>query len=100
MGEHSRAPHTHPCLMPVTIEERLVHLRLQGPHWGPRKLLHRLAMVEPGPLWSAPSTAGEILTRHGTGVDGHRRSRSPCSLRWGRARCGSPTSKGGSGRTM
>jgi putative transposase len=77
VGEHSRAPHTHPCLTPVTIQERLVHLRLQRPHWGLRKLLHRLAMVEPGSPCSAPSTAGEILTRHGLVAPRRRRRRTP-----------------------
>ena len=76
------APHTHPCLTPVAIQERLVQLRLQRPHWGPRKLLHRLAKVEPGLPWPAPSTAGEMLTRpaswrHGVGDDGHRRHAAP-----------------------
>lgn len=44
--EQSRAPHPHPRLTPVAIQERLVQLRLQRPHWGPRKLLHRLATEE------------------------------------------------------
>jgi len=75
--EHSRAPHTHPRLTPVAIQERLVQLRLQRPHWGPRKLLHRLATVEPGTPWPAPSTAGEILTRHGLVATRRRRRRTP-----------------------
>jgi transposase-like protein len=63
--EHSRVPQSCPHLTPVALQVRLVQLRREHPHWGPRKLLHRLGTLEPGTAWPAPSTAGEILKRHG-----------------------------------
>jgi transposase-like protein len=88
--EHSRAPHMCPHETPEALQERLVQLRRQRPHWGPRKLRHRLAILEPETAWPAPSTAGDILKRHGlvaTGADGagRLRRRRPCR------RPGSPT---------
>lgn len=75
--EHSRAPHTRPHLTPVAIQARLVQLRMQHPHWGPRKLLHRLVTGEPGTAWPASSTAGDILKRHGLVTTRRRRHRTP-----------------------
>ena len=75
--EHSRAPSTCPHLTPVALQERVVQMRLQHPHWGPRKLLHRLGTVEPDTVWPAPSTAGEILKRHGLVAKRRRRRRTP-----------------------
>ena len=73
MHEHHRAPHTRPHLTPAPLQERLVQLRVQHPHWGPRKLLHRLATLEPGTAWPAPSTAtdfkGWFRTDDGTRID-------------------------------
>ena len=75
--EHSRAPATCPHLTPVALQERVVQMRLQHPHWGPRKLLHRLGTVEPDTVWPAPSTAGEILKRHGLVAKRRLRRRTP-----------------------
>ena len=77
--EHSRAPSTCPHLTPVALQERVVQMRLQHPHWGPRKLLHRLGTVEPDTVWPAPSTAGEILKRHGLVAKRRLRRRTPPS---------------------
>jgi putative transposase len=78
--EHSRAPHTCPHRTPVALQERVVQLRRQHPHWGPRKLLHRLAMLEPRTAWPAPSTAGEILKRHGLVATRRVRRRTPAAM--------------------
>ena len=75
--EHSRAPHMCPHETPEALQERLVQLRRQWPHWGPRKLLHRLAILEPETAWPAPSTAGDILKRHGLVATRRRRCRTP-----------------------
>lgn len=77
--EHSRAPHTHSHRTPVAIQTRLVQLRMQHPHWGPRKLLYRLATGEPGTAWPAPSTAGDILTRYGLVTTRRTRRRTPAT---------------------
>jgi transposase InsO family protein len=79
MREHSRAPHTRPHLTPTVLQERVVQLRMQHPHWGPRKLLHRLATLEPGTAWPAPSTASEILKRHGLVAKRRTRRRTPAA---------------------
>lgn len=75
--EHSRTPQRCPHLTPVALQERLVQLRLGHPHWGPRKLLHRLGALEPDTAWPAPSTAGEILKRHGLVAKRRTRHRTP-----------------------
>ncbi len=75
--EHSRAPHLCPHETPEALQERLVQLRRQRPYWGPRKLLHRLAILEPETAWPAPSTAGDILKRHGLVATRRRRCRTP-----------------------
>jgi transposase InsO family protein len=77
LREHSRAPHHRPHLTPAALQARVVQLRMQHPHWGPRKLLHRLATLEPGTAWPAPSTAGEILHRHGLVAKRRPRRRTP-----------------------
>jgi transposase-like protein len=74
--EHSRAPHMCPHETPEALQERLVQLRRQRPHWGPRKLRHRLAILEPETAWPAPSTAGDILKRHGLVATRRRRCRT------------------------
>lgn len=75
--EQSRAPHTCPHRTPGALQLRVVQLRMQHPHWGPRKLLHRLTRLEPDIEWPAPSTAGAILKRHGLVAPQRRRRRTP-----------------------
>ncbi len=87
LQERSRAPQTHPQATPAEIQERLVHFRLQHPHWGPRKLLDRLGHQDPQTAWPAVSTGGAILKRHGLVTPRRHRRRQPVAsvaLREGR----------------
>jgi putative transposase len=65
LDELSRAPKTHPQATPPDIEKEIVDFRQKKPYWGPRKLLHRLKIIQPETPWPCVSTLGEILKRHG-----------------------------------
>ncbi len=73
----SRAPNHHPNSVPKMIQDRIIDFRFKHPHWGPRKLVHRLKQLEPDISWPVPSTAGEILKRHGLTVPRRRKRRTP-----------------------
>lgn len=77
LGEMSRATHGHPNQTPALMEEGLVLFRHLHPHWGPRKLVHRLKELRPNEIWPAASTAGAILKRHGLTKPPRRRKRTP-----------------------
>lgn len=77
LAEQSRTPKSHPAATSPVIRERLVQFRLQHPHWGPRKMIHRLTQLEPAIPWPAPSTAGDILKRQGLVAARRHRSRTP-----------------------
>ena len=79
LGDMSRAPRYHPNATPATVEDRIVGFRHEHPHWGPRKLIHRLRQIQPAIAWPAVSTAGAILKRHGLAVPRRRRARTPAS---------------------
>lgn len=70
----ARAPHSHPNATPQGVERLVLQGRLKHPTWGPRKLVAWLGPRHPGLRLPAPSTAGEILRRHGL-VVGRRRKR-------------------------
>lgn len=57
--------------------EALLEARGRHPTWGPRKLLERLRRRHPGWAWPAPSSAGEILKRHGLVKPRRRRRQRP-----------------------
>ena len=77
--DRSHAPQHCPHRTPAAVVERLVGLRRQHPHWGPRKLLRIAAKRWPQlPLPSRSATAG-ILRRAGLVTE--RRRRAPASER-------------------
>ncbi len=63
--ERSRHPHTSPNRTPPEIESSIVRVRQQHPRWGPVTVVGYLRRRHPKKTWPAPSTAGEILKRHG-----------------------------------
>lgn len=65
LADLSRAPKSHPQATPIDVIDRLVAFKREKPHWGPRKIVHRLNLLHPDIVWPAPSTAGGILRRHG-----------------------------------
>jgi transposase InsO family protein len=73
--ERSRAPHRRPNATPAEVVELVVKARRQHPRWGPRKLLAWLEPRHPEVEFPAPSTAGEILKRHGLVKPRRRRPR-------------------------
>jgi len=77
LHDRSRAPNHHPNAVHKMIQDRIVAFRAEHPHWGPRKLVHRLRQLEPDTRWPALSTVGEILKRHGLTVPRRRKRRTP-----------------------
>ena len=75
LGNRSRAPHHCPHRISTKIAELLCELRRTHPLWGARKLLRILATRHPRITeWPAPSTAADLLARHGL-VQRRRRRR-------------------------
>lgn len=77
LQDRSRAPHSCPHQTEKRCEQALVAERLKHPRWGPRKLLRLLEPRYPDWAWPAPSTAGDILGRHGLVESRRRRPRRP-----------------------
>jgi len=73
LEERSRAPASHPNQTPAEIEEAVLELRRQHPHWGPRTLKAKLKQLQPQVYWPAASTIGMMLDREG--LTQHRRKR-------------------------
>lgn len=65
LKEQSRAPHTGPHHTAEAVEAALVAVRKAHPRWGPEKIRDYLAPRRPDLALPAPSTIGDILTRHG-----------------------------------
>jgi transposase InsO family protein len=63
--EGSRVAHHLPHKTSAEVEDALVALKREKPHWGPKKLLVLLARRRPGVGVPAPSTASAILKKHG-----------------------------------
>jgi putative transposase len=76
LEDRSRAPKSCSHRTDPRCEQALVEARRKHPLWGPRKLLVVLGERQPGWPWPAPSTAGDILKRHGL-VRPRRRRRRP-----------------------
>jgi transposase InsO family protein len=55
----------HPLAIDSATVAAISKLRKEHPRWGPRKLIQRLARLEPERKWPAPSTVGDILKRQG-----------------------------------
>ena len=66
-GLNDRMPVAHhlPHRTALEVERELVALKHERPRWGPKKLVTLLAERRPELDTPAPSTAGEILKRHG-----------------------------------
>lgn len=65
LQDRSRAPTRCPHRTESRCEQALIAERKKHPLWGPRKLLVLLRKQHPTWSWPAPSTAGQILKRHG-----------------------------------
>ena len=74
--ERSRAAQRHPNQTPEPIEQRVVELRQAHMNWGARKLKCVLERDEPGRVWPAASTMGELLKREGLIVARRQRRRT------------------------
>jgi transposase InsO family protein len=74
--ELNRAPQRHPNQTPVPIEEAVLGLRQAHMTWGPRKLKRILERDQPGRVWPATSTMGEIVKRAGLVVARKKRRRT------------------------
>lgn len=81
LADRSRRPHSSPLATSVDVVERLVELRQENPSWGARKMLGWLERREPWHLLPAPSTATEILRRHGLVRPRRRRERRVMPMR-------------------
>lgn len=75
LEDRPRGPRSCPHKTPREVEQALVSLRRRYPTWGPVTLLQRLARERPRLTLPAPSTAGEILKRHGLIAPRRRRAR-------------------------
>lgn len=65
LRDRSRAPHHCPHAMSEHVAGLICEARGAHPSWGPVKLLDWLAPRHPDIDWPAPSTAGDLLVRHG-----------------------------------
>ena len=63
--DRSRACHAHPNATAPEVITLLIAARKRRPSWGARKLLSWLAERYPGLRLPAPSTAADVLLRHG-----------------------------------
>src|SRR5690606_30052075 len=59
------------------VESLIVQVRQKHPDWGPWKIVSVLRSRYPERSWPAPSTAGDILTRHNLVKRLSRRRRHP-----------------------
>ncbi len=69
--DRPRAPLHHGRATPEALADAIIALRQERPHWGPRKIVAKLASRSPDVAWPRSSTAGEILKRAGL-VTGRR----------------------------
>ena len=72
--ERPRAPRCHGRSMAPEVAEAIIALRRARPHWGPRKLRAVLMGEQPGKVWPAASTMGDLLRAEGL-VSARRRRR-------------------------
>lgn len=74
--ELDRAPRHHPNQTAAEIEQAVLVLREAHMRWGPRKLKRILDRDQPGRVWPATSTIGEIVKRAGLVVARKRRRKT------------------------
>lgn len=77
LKDRSRAPKRCPHQTEDRAVKALVDARRKHPRWGPKKLVAWLAKRYPTWNLPAPSTAGDILKRHGLVKPRTRRRKSP-----------------------
>jgi putative transposase len=65
LAARSRAPHAHGRSMADALRQAVLTLRRAHPRWGPKKLRAILQEREPGTVWPAASTMGDLLRREG-----------------------------------
>src|SRR5579871_5415210 len=75
LRDASRARHGQAQAMASSIGSALVELRRSRPTWGPKKLRAYLLRQQPGVIWPAVSTIGDLLKREGL-VEARSRRRS------------------------
>ena len=75
LKDHSRRPQHSPHATPEPITDAILKLRRRRPHWGARKLLNRLQREHPRWTLPHPTTAHELLKRHGLVPAPRRRTR-------------------------
>ena len=76
LADRSRAPRDHGRATSADLVDRIAALRRAKPHWGPKKLLAKLAQADPGQAWPVHGTVSEILRREGLVVPRQVRHRS------------------------
>lgn len=78
--ELNRSARRHPNVTAAEIERAVLELREAHMRWGPRKLKRILERDQPGQVWPATSTIGEIVKRAGLVVARKKRRRTePCT---------------------
>ncbi len=65
LADASHARHTQHLKIDTPTATRIIALRAAHQTWGPRKLLARLRLDEPGSAWPSASTVGDLLRREG-----------------------------------
>lgn len=74
--ELNRAAQQHPNQTDVAMERAVLDVREAHMGWGPRKLKRILERDQPGRVWPAASTIGEIVKRAGLVVPRKKRRRT------------------------
>lgn len=74
--QQSRATHMHPNQTSAAVEEAVLQLRQAHMTWGPRKLKRVLERDQPGRVWPATSTIGEMVKRAGLVIARKKRRRT------------------------
>ena len=75
LAELNRASRQHPNQTRAEIEQAVLALREAHMRWGPRKLKRVLERDQPGQVWPATSTIGEIVKRAGLVIARRKRRR-------------------------
>ena len=75
LRDQSRAHHSVPHVTAQEMQDLLLHARRAHPTWGPKKVLAALRARQPGIELPAPSTVGQLFTRHGLTETRARRRR-------------------------
>jgi len=76
LTELNRASRQHPNQTRAEIEQAVLSLREAHMRWGPRKLKRVLERDQPGRVWPATSTMGEIIKRAGLVIARRKRRRT------------------------